>query len=219
MIAGERRLLAARKATLTKVPCRIVELDDRGVCEVAMIENVQRTDLSDLEKAQAFQDYLDKFGGTIEELAARLGKNRSTVSNCLRLLELPDFVKIAMQSGRISAGHARSLLPLNEEADQVALCQRIESEKLSVRQTEELVREKLREADGAETIPFEPAEAQRAATVQPGHHVAELERQLRELLGTKVDIRLKGKESGRVIVHFSSNGEFERIVGFLRKAS
>ncbi len=152
LIAGERRLLAARKAGLAKVPCRVVELDDKGVCEVAIIENVQRTDLSDLEKAQAFQDYLDKFGSTIEELAGKLGKNRSTVSNCLRLLELPDFVKIAMQNGKISAGHARALLPLEEDADQIAMCQRIESEKLSVRQTEDVIREKLQKT---ETIPFE----------------------------------------------------------------
>jgi len=220
LIAGERRLLAARKAGLVKVPCRVVEVDDRGACEVALIENVQRTDLNDLEKAQAFQDYLDKFGGTVEELAGRLGKNRSTVSNCLRLLELPDAVKIALQNGRISAGHARALLPMGEEADQIALCGRIESEKLSVRQIEEIVREKMRDAHAADTVPFDPHATKPAApAVAAGNHVRELERQLRELLGTKVDIRLKGRESGRLIVHFSTNDEFERIVGFLRKAS
>jgi ParB family chromosome partitioning protein len=217
LIAGERRLLAARKAGLVKVPCRVVELDDKGVCEVAIIENVQRTDLGDLEKAQAFQDYLDKFGSTIEELAARLGKNRSTVSNCLRLLELPDFVKIALQNGKISAGHARALLPLDEEADQIAMCQRIESEKLSVRQTEDLIREKLQQAD---TVPFEGGSSRGKPAETPlSNHIRDLQQQLREILGTKVDIRLKGKESGRLIVHFSSNDEFERVVGFLRKAS
>lgn len=217
LIAGERRLLAARKAGLAKVPCRVVELDDKGVCEVAIIENVQRTDLNDLEKAQAFQDYLDKFGSTIEELAAKLGKNRSTVSNCLRLLELPDFVKIALQNSKISAGHARALLPLEEDADQIAMCQRIESEKLSVRQTEDIVREKLQATD---TIPFEATAGKpKSSTVALGNHILDLQQQLREILGTKVDIRLKGKESGRLIVYFSSNDEFERVVGFLRKAS
>jgi ParB family chromosome partitioning protein len=217
LIAGERRLLAARKAGLAKVPCRVVDLDERGVCEVAIIENVQRTDLNDLEKAQAFQDYLDKFASTIEELAGRLGKNRSTVSNCLRLLELPDFVKIALQSRRISAGHARALLPLDEEADQIAMCQRIESEKLSVRQTEDAIREKLQ---SSETLPFDGSETRgKPGTVQLSNHIRELQQQLREILGTKVDIRLKGKESGRLIVHFASNDEFERVVGFLRRAS
>jgi ParB family chromosome partitioning protein len=217
LIAGERRLLAARKAGLAKVPCRVIELDDKGVCEVAIIENVQRADLNDLEKAQAFQDYLGKFASTIEELASRLGKNRSTVSNCLRLLELPDFVKIALQNGRISAGHARALLPLDEEADQVAMCQKIESEKLNVRETEEAIRQKLREAD---TIPFEGGDGKaRSAPAPLSNHIRDMQQQLREVLGAQVDIRLKGKESGRLIVHFSSNDEFERIVGFLRKAS
>jgi ParB family chromosome partitioning protein len=217
LIAGERRLLAARKAGLTKVPCRVIELDERGVCEVAIIENVQRTDLNDLEKAQAFQDYLDKFASTIEELAGRLGKNRSTVSNCLRLLELPDFVKIALQSGRISAGHARALLPLDEEADQIAMCQRIESEKLSVRQTEDAIREKLQ---STETLPFSGGETRgNSGAVKLSNHIRDLQQQLREILGTKVDIRLKGKESGRLIVHFASHDEFERVIGFLRKAS
>jgi ParB family chromosome partitioning protein len=220
LIAGERRLLAARRAGLAKVPCRVIELDDKGVCEVAIIENVQRADLSDLEKAQAFQEYLDKFGGTIEELAAKLGKNRSTVSNCLRLLELPDFVKISLGSGRITAGHARALLPLNEEADQIAMCRRIESESLSVRQTEDEVRQKLVASDGGDTIPFENDDSRsKSPSVRISRHVLELQQQLREQLGAKVEIRLKGKNSGKVIVHFTSNDEFEKIVGFLRKAS
>jgi ParB family chromosome partitioning protein len=220
LIAGERRLLAARKAGLATVPCRVIELDDQGVCEVAIIENVQRTDLNDLEKAQAFQDYLDKFGSTIEELAAKLGKSRSAVSNCLRLLELPDFVKIALQTGKISAGHARALLPLEEDADQIAMSQRIESEKLSVRQTEDAVREKLQASGATDTIPFQGAGGRaKSASVPLNNHILDMQQQLRAVLGTKVDIRLKGKESGRLIVHFSSNDEFERIVGFLRKAS
>ncbi|MBI3865578.1 MAG: ParB/RepB/Spo0J family partition protein [Planctomycetia bacterium] len=221
LIAGERRLLAARKAGVSKVPCRVVALDDKGVCEVAIIENVQRADLSDLEKAQAFQEYLDKFGGTIEDLAARLGKNRSTISNCLRLLELPDQVKIALSSGRISAGHARALLPLEEESDQIAMCRKIESEKLSVRQTEDEIRVKLHSADNEGTIPFQaPAgKGKTSGSITVGNHVLELQQQLRELLGAKVEIRLKGKDSGKMVIHFTSNDEFDRIVGFLRKAS
>ena len=217
LVAGERRLLAARQAGLAQVPCRIVDYDDKAVCEVAIVENVQRADLNDLEKAQAFQDYLDKFASTIEELAARLGKNRSTVSNCLRLLELPDFVKLALQSGKITAGHARALLPLEEDADQIAMCQRVESERLSVRQVEDEVRRKLQPAD---TISFQEATGKSRPAASPvSNHVLELERQLREVLGTKVEIRVKGKDAGRMIVHFTSNTEYERIVGFLRKAS
>jgi ParB family chromosome partitioning protein len=220
LIAGERRLLAARKAGLATVPCRVVDYDDKTVCEVAIVENVQRADLNDLEQAQSFQDYLQKFGGTIEELAAKLGKNRSTVSNVLRLLELPDFVKIALSNGRISAGHARALLPLDEETDQIAMCRQIEAEKLSVRQTEEAVRLKLHEADGGDTIPFGSGSgSSKSGAVAAGNHVLELQQQLRELLGTKVEIKLKGKDSGRLVIHFGSNAEFDRVVGFLRKAS
>lgn len=219
LIAGERRLLAARKAGLVQIPCRVVVLDDKSVCEVAIVENVQRSDLGDLEKAQAFQEYLEKFGGTIEELAHKLGKDRSTISNCLRLLELPDFVKIALGQGKISAGHARAMLPLEHESDQIAMCQRIQSEHLSVRQTEDQVRLRNQEADG-DTIPFDGAGGKSpSAAAKVGNHVVELQRQLRDLLGAKVEIRLKGKDAGRMIIHFSSNAEFERIVGFLRKAS
>jgi ParB family chromosome partitioning protein len=219
LIAGERRLLAARKAGLATVPCRVVDYDVKKVCEVAIIENVQRADLSDLEQAQSFNDYLQKFGGTIEELAAKLGKNRSTVSNVLRLLELPDFVKIALSNGRISAGHARALLPLDEEVDQVAMCRQIEAEKLSVRQTEEAVREKLHAADGGDSIPFSGRSGKSKSAARIGNHARELQQQLRELLGAKVEIKLKGKDSGRLVIHFGSNAEFDRIVGFLKKAS
>lgn len=218
LIAGERRLLAARKVGIPRVPCRVIELDDKSVCEVAIIENVQRADLNDLEKAQAFQEYLDRFGGTIEELAKKLGKDRSTVSNCMRLLELPDHVKIALQQGRITAGHARAMLPLEHESDQIAMCDRVHAEHLSVRQTEELVRTRNQEPDGA-TIPFESASGKPAAKVAVGNHLLDLQQQLRDLLGAKVEIRLKGKDAGKMIIHFASNDEFERIVGFLRKAS
>lgn len=218
LIAGERRLLAARKVGIARIPCRVIELDDKSVCEVAIIENVQRADLNDLEKAQAFQEYLDKFGGTIEELAKKLGKDRSTISNCLRLLELPDFVKIAMQQGKITAGHGRAMLPLEHEADQIAMCQRIQSEHLSVRQTEDQVRIRNQDPEGA-TIPFENTSSKPLPTAAVGNHVLELQQQLRDLLGAKVEIRLKGKDAGKMIIHFSSNDEFERIVGFLRKAS
>lgn len=219
LIAGERRLLAARKAGLSVIPCRVVALDDKAVCEVAIVENVQRADLGDLEKAQAFQEYLDKFGGTIEELSKKLGKDRSTISNCLRLLELPDFVKIALGQAKISAGHARALLPLESESDQIAMCQRIQSEHMSVRQTEEEVRTKNLESDGS-TIPFESAKGKSGKKAPSlSRHVLELQQQLRDLLGAKVEIRLKAKDAGKVIIHFASNDEFERIAGFLRKAS
>src|SRR5690606_5670222 len=125
---------------LETVPCRVLELEDKAVCEVALVENVQRKDLSDLEKAQAFQDYLDKFGGSVPDLAKQLGMNRSTVANFIRLLSLSEPVKQALGSGQISNGHARALVTL-DESQQFELCQRIQQESLSVRKTEDAVKE------------------------------------------------------------------------------
>lgn len=222
LIAGERRLLASRRVGLAEVPCRVVEMDDKSVCEVAIVENVQRADLNDLEKATAFQGYLDRFGGSIEELARKMGKDRSTISNCLRLLELPEPVKQALGRGAISAGHARALLPLEVESHQVDLCAQIEAESLSVRRTEELVREKLLSGD---VLPFAAAGGggtkskgrSRGGSIG-GAHIRDLERQLRDALGTKVEISLKAKQAGKLMVHFANNEDFERICHFLKKA-
>lgn len=217
LIAGERRLMAARRAGLQTVPCRVIELEERAVSEVAIVENLQRADLNDLEKAQAFHDYIERYGSSIEDLARKLGKDRSTVSNTLRLLELPEFVKVALHASRISASHARALLPLEEEADQIAMCQKIQSESLNVRQTEEEVRLKLQPQV---TVPFQrPDEKQVAQPATVSNHVLSLQQQLRDLVGAKVEIRMKGKDAGKMIIHFSSNDEFERIVQHLKKAS
>lgn len=221
LIAGERRWLASRDAGLTTVPCRIMTMEEKVVTEVAIIENLQREDLNELEKAQAFQGYLDQYGCTIEELARKMGKDRSTISNSLRLLELPNFVKEALRNGKISAGHARTLLPLEEESDQIAMCQRIQSEGLSVRATEQAVREQLAEKEEA-TIPL----GNGATGVKKGggsgakmsNHISSLQDQLREVVGVKVEIKLKGKDAGKMVIHFNSSDEFDRIVQHLRKA-
>ena len=139
LIAGERRLRASIEARLHDLPARVLELDDRQVSEIAMVENLQREDLNALEKAVAFRDYLVHYGGTQEELAGRLGLDRSTVSNLIRLLELPEEVQEAVRSKRISQGHARALLGLADPESRLTACRRIIDEHLSVRQTEALV--------------------------------------------------------------------------------
>ncbi len=219
LIAGERRWLAAKEAGIETVPCRVLELEDKNVCEVALVENVQRKDLSDLEKAQAFQDYLDRFGGTPADLAKQLGMNRSTVANFIRLLALPAPVKKALSAGRISNGHARALLSL-EERDQIELCKLIQRDSLSVRKTEEAVK-KLQGSGDAEpaTIPFEQkSDETKADEKGKSNHILSLEGQLRECLGTKVEIRVTGKDAGRIMVEFHNNAEFERLVKALRTA-
>ena len=178
LIAGERRWRAAQKAGLPTVPCRVLDVVDQQVCEVALEENLKRKDLNVLEKAQAFQDYLQRFGSTIEELSKQLSLDRSTVSNMLRLLELPDTVKQSLRADKISAGHARALLSLSE-SDRIALCERIQSESLSVRATEAVVRKLLAESksDG-ETVPFDGAAKSKP---EPTQHVLSLQGQLRDL--------------------------------------
>jgi ParB family chromosome partitioning protein len=215
LIAGERRLLAARRAGLDSVPCRVLALEDRNVFEVAIEENVKRQDLNVLEKAEAFQEYITQFGSTLEELGQRLSINRSTLSNYLRLLELTDEVKQSLASDRITNGHARALLSLSPE-DQTALCQRIERDSLSVRETEQEVRNIL-QGLGA-TIPF-PASGEKKETPAPSNHVISLQDQLRQQLGAKVEIRLTGKDKGKIIVCFNSNEEFEHVIRQLGRAA
>lgn len=224
LIAGERRWLAAKKAGLATVPCRVLQLEDRQVYEVAIEENLKRKDLGVMEKAEAFKDYLDRFACSIEELAGRLSMNRATLSNYLRLLELPDDVKRAVNTEKISNGHARALLSL-QESDQIALCRRVIADSLSVRKTEEAVREilKTRAApDGADVVPFrfEDSNANAAAEHQgPSDHVRSLQEQLRQILGAKVDIHVKGKDAGKIVIPFTSTGEFEELIRRLRRAA
>jgi ParB family chromosome partitioning protein len=219
LIAGERRLLAAKRAGLETIPCRVLELEDKQVCAVAIEENLKRKDLNVLEKAQAFKDYLDRFGGTVEDLAATLSMSRSAVSNFIRLLDLAEPVKTALRDEKISAGHARALITLPEE-EQVALCHRTAKEGLTVRAVEQAVRD----CQARATVPFPTPEGTMEAAPEPvaeGHvtnHILSIAQQLRDHLGAKVEIKLRGKEKGRIVIDFDSNAEFERIIRHLRAA-
>lgn len=215
LVAGERRWRAAQQVGLENIPCRVVELEDNQVCEAAIEENLKRQDLNVLEKAEAFRDYLERFGGTVEDLSKRLTMNRSTVSNMMRLLELPAHVQDAVRQDRISGGHARALLPLPADA-QMELTQQIEEQSLSVRKTEEAVRAILKSGRNS---PPQAATAPQAAKPEASAHVISLQDQLRESLAARIDIRLKKKETGQIVIHFGSNDDFERIVGQLRKAA
>lgn len=223
LIAGERRLIAAKRAGLTAVPCRVLELEDKQVCAVAIEENLKRKDLNVLEKAQAFQDYLDRFESTVEDLAEMLGLNRSTVTNHIRLLELSDPVKKALREEKLAQGHARAMLTLEPE-DQAALCREVVKEGLSVRAVEA----RVRELQGRSTVPFPTTEESPAdnpevleAELDPHvtNHVLSIAQQLRDQLGAKVDIKMRGKEKGRIVIDFDSNEEFERIVQHIRNAA
>ena len=226
LIAGERRWLAARQAELSTIPCRIVERDDRGSTEAAIEENLKRKDLNPIEKARAFRNYRDRFGCSVEELAQKLSMQRSTVSNFLRLLELPEPIKQSLAEGRISSGHGRALLSLSSPDEQIALCRRIERESLSVRAVEAEVKKLLdRSSETTDTIPIEPTTEQSSAQVEqrsapePTPHLRSLQELLRQKLGVKVEIRLSAEDAGRIIIPFTCNDDFERIIHFLRRAA
>ena len=148
LIAGERRLMAAKRAGLETVPCRVMQLEDRAVCEAAIEENIKRKDLHALEKARAFRDYLDRFGGTVEALAKSLSVSRPAVSNLLRLLDLEAAVSAALRADTITAGHARALLALSG-ADQVAAMELVVDGGMTVRAAEKLCRDLAFERDAA----------------------------------------------------------------------
>jgi ParB family chromosome partitioning protein len=211
LVAGERRLRAAIQAGWIDVPVNIIEADDRQVAELAIVENLQRKDLNALEKAASFQKYLSQYGCTQEELAGRLKLDRSTIANLIRLLELPEGVQEAIRRGKISQGHARALLPLGEEDEQVKFCQRIQREGLNVRQTEVLVQETIDAADheplGAVETPALLGHPSRAKN----EHITALEQQFRTALGMKVKITHNARGRGKLVVQFRDHEEFERL--------
>ncbi|GIW79649.1 MAG: chromosome partitioning protein ParB [Gemmatales bacterium] len=204
LVAGERRLRAAQAAGFTQVPVRIVDFNDQQTIEAALIENIQRTDLNPIEKAQGFRDYLERFNMTQEQLAARLGLDRSTISNLINLLELPAEVQEAVRLEQISLGHAKVLKGLSDPEEQIALCREIIARGHSVRAVEAIIREKR----GSEP-------ASRKQNPEKTNHVQMIEDDLRRKFATKVEIRLRGKEKGQFVIHFESNDDFERIVEML----
>lgn len=206
LISGERRLRAAIQANWQTIPARIRVADDRLVAELAIVENLQRKDLNPIEKAMSFRRYIDQHGCTQEDLASRLKIDRSTVANLMRLLELPDVVQNCLRQGAISAGHARALLPLGEEAVQVEFCERIQKDQWSVRETERLVGDRIRDEDDHHTIKIKPA-PRRA----PNAQIESIEKQLKLALGTKVRIRKGPRGRGTIQIEFSNAEEFDRI--------
>lgn len=214
LIAGERRLRAAQAAGFADVPVQVVDFNDQQVLEAALVENIQRSDLNPIEKALGFQDYLKRFSMTHEQLAGRLGMDRSTITNLVRLLDLPTEVQDAVRVGQISAGHARALLSLNDKERQVGLCKEIIALGHSVRTTEALVKQPAKANEPAS----EKAESTKSAP-EKTQHVLSIEDELRKSLSTRVEIKLKSKEKGQIVLGFDNNDDFERILEVLRKAA
>jgi ParB family chromosome partitioning protein len=203
LIVGERRWRAAQRAGLTKVPILLKEATDQEVIELALIENLQREDLNPLEEAEAYQRLIAEFSYTQEVLAQRIGKDRSSVANILRLLKLPDEVKDALERNAISMGHARALLALRNEGEQVSFCRKIIKKGLSVRETEDGIRHLL------ET----KASAPPTERVIP--EIDALREELRHILKTQVRIKMRG-ERGAIEIEFYSLDDLERLLELIR---
>src|SRR5829696_5273854 len=207
LIAGERRLRAAREAGLDRVPVLIRQAGENESMELALVENLQRENLSPLETAAAYQALMDGFGLTKDQLARRLGKSRAAVTNTLRLVHLPESIQALLGNGKISEGHARALLSLENEAQMTELARKVGEEKLSVRKTEELVRELL--ANPSASSQSEPG--RRTTTPAQFHEASRLIREAIEL-----PVRVKGLRSGgKIEIRFREPQELEALVSLL----
>ena len=204
LVAGERRWRAARAAGLLTVPIVVKETTPRQRLELALVENIQRQDLSPLETALAYRQLIDEHGLTQEAVAERVGKSRATVANALRLLQLPPDARDALARGLISEGHARAILACTDPVARTALLQAIVGRHLSVRQAEELAR---RLNAGESLVPQKPAGGPRLPP-----DAAALEDRFRQVLGTKVQL-FKSRRGGRLVIHFFSDDELEGLYG------
>ncbi len=205
LIAGERRWRAAQLAALPTVPVVVRHTDDADLLKEALVENIHRVQLNPLEEAAAYQQLLEEFGVTQEELATRLGRSRPSISNAIRLLQLPPAVQRRLAAGVLSAGHAKVLLAMDDAGSQTKLAERIIAEGLSVRATEELVRLQL--IDG----PTRGQKPRRAPTA-PG--LIELQEDLSDALEARVRITM-GARKGKLAIEFASVDDLERIVGVI----
>ncbi|HEX7128132.1 MAG TPA: ParB/RepB/Spo0J family partition protein [Thermodesulfobacteriota bacterium] len=212
LIAGERRWRAARQAGLDRIPAVVREATDRDALEMALVENLQREDLNPLEVAEAYRTLVEEFALTQEAIARRVGRQRSTVANHLRLLRLPAEVKEALESGAITMGHARAVLGLEDPALEVTAFKKVLAGRLSVRETERLVQH-LREASarGRGRRPDPDAQAADRALARIGER-------LQRALGTKVEVRARGAR-GRIIISYFSNEELDRLLERLERES
>jgi ParB family chromosome partitioning protein len=212
IVAGERRWRAAQIAGLREIPVLIKSFTDQQRLEISLIENIQREDLNPVEEAHAYRNLMEITGLAQEEVARRVGKNRSTVANALRLLKLPDEMLIALRDGSLTAGHARAVLAVVNPADQSVLFNRVRADGLSVRQAEEMSKQlnsglRAKASGGAKPDHSAPA-------LRP--ELREIQQRLIDALGTKVTVSGDGKK-GRVIVEYYSPDDLDRLLGIVAK--
>ncbi len=206
LVAGERRLRASKLAGLGQIPAIIRDISDRDSMEMALIENIQRADLNPVEEARAYQQLMLQFQLTQEEMAAKVGKDRSSVANTLRLLKLPINVLDMVGDGRLSEGHARALMTLEDETAMQNLADKIVRDSLSVREVERL-------AQGIK--PPKPAKVKSAKTEIKDPHARHLEEELRRKMGTHVRVIPRNGQKGKIEIEYYSLEDLDRIVSLL----
>lgn len=204
LIVGERRWRAAQKAGLREVPVLLKNVSNREALELTLVENLQREDLSVLEEAEGYRQLIDEFGFTQEELAKRIGKDRSSITNTLRLLRLPNEVKEKLADLSLSSGHGRALLTLPTETDQKKVCRLVLKRSLSVRETERLVKQWGKRRP----VPLKEEESDE-------YEWKHLQDDLRRFLSTRVQISRKG-EGGKILIEFYSPVELQRLVDLIK---
>jgi len=202
LIAGERRWRAAQKAGVQKIPAWVRDVSPAESLELALIENIQRKDLNAIEEAMAYQEMIQKSSLTQESLSKRIGKDRSTIANLLRLLKLPDFIQKDVVDGDLTTGHARVLAGINSQASQRVLRDIIIKRSLSVRQTESLAKKMSQPGRKEKPNP------------EKDYYVESLSRDIEKFLGTKVSIKMAGKK-GKIVIDFYSHDELERLIAIL----
>lgn len=204
IIAGERRWRASKLAGRLTIPAYIRTIDDENMMEMALVENIQREDLNSVEVALAYQHLIEQYGLTQDQLAQRVGKNRSTVTNFLRLLKLPAVIQMALKEKEIDMGHARALLALSEPEQQIKVFQQIKAEGLSVRRVEMI----CKELNGAKND--DAAATQK--TKSTAQVFADLKRSLSDTLRVKVALTCNDKGNGRITIPFADESELERLM-------
>ena len=207
IIAGERRWRASQMAGLTSIPAYVRTADDENMMQMALVENIQREDLNAIEIALAYQNLIEQYNLTQDKLSEKVGKNRATIANYLRLLKLPAQVQVALQNKEGDQGHARALLGLDEPSLQVKLFNEIKEKGYSVRQVEEMVKA----LNNGETLKSGRRTLKPAGKKLPEEY-AELQGRLRDMFSTKVQMTCSGQGKGKITIPFASEEELERII-------
>jgi ParB family transcriptional regulator, chromosome partitioning protein len=212
LIAGERRLRAATNLGWTEISAIVRDYDDRTMLVLALVENLQRSNLNAIEEARGYRKLIEEFRLTQQQVAEAVGKDRTTVTNLLRVLSLPEQVQQMVEGGAISTGHARALLALNDVQDSLRLANQTVAEALSVRELERRVRELTKPESSVPTAKTTPASGGKTMVTAADPSVRRIEDDLRRYLQTDVKLHLSGTAQGRIEVAFYSNDDLERIL-------